>query len=615
MTAKREKFRLNILGADEDLPRLVAAYGRGCGGEVALVLRPRDAEGILIHQLKKQPAKVWTTERRLLPGTATERDKLATDAPSQPTTDVPSADAVTMLRRLKAAPPAKGPASLRGTWRGQLLCTDGVPTVHLERKVASYGILRVHSDPAGHWHASFERDVRWFSSAKRDEAPEAPTLAEAIQRGMVQMTGLVSEACSFRDTRRRNAVDADYAVAHPPRDVKDPKDPTERYQPRSHFRVEAVPTGFDVVNEAGVAVARFGGREKGKAEKHAAGLNRGAVPQGTETVPPRTAPLAPDSSPWEERYEQAMRTAGPGNWRALTVLYASPDDANTQAALSAWLDKYATNSEDAKVLLDGRDNAGEAGIRDHAYDEIARRLQFKPIPKGSRPKAPPPAATAMPDRVPYAQVGVTIPPALTEITAPESPACQVSAQRIAAATQKEAAALEDLSESLWGTTEGPALLARAARLLRHAEALVKSPACKGPERQAAWEELKRAAEAYNAARDAIVRGESPDLVTALRRVAERIGLAAARAGKSCGGAPAPTTPTPTEAPPRQRRRKVVTPPATPATAPKSKPGRKPKAEDEGAAPAPEVDAEKDAALVNAFAAAVQAAAKQMKEAA
>jgi hypothetical protein len=27
----REKFRLNIVGADEDVPRLLLSYGRGCG--------------------------------------------------------------------------------------------------------------------------------------------------------------------------------------------------------------------------------------------------------------------------------------------------------------------------------------------------------------------------------------------------------------------------------------------------------------------------------------------------------------------------------------------------------------------------------------------------------
>ena len=54
-----EKFRLNIVGADEDVPRLLLAYGRGCGGEVALVVRPRDNIALLVHQVKKQPAKVW----------------------------------------------------------------------------------------------------------------------------------------------------------------------------------------------------------------------------------------------------------------------------------------------------------------------------------------------------------------------------------------------------------------------------------------------------------------------------------------------------------------------------------------------------------------------------
>ena len=56
-----EKFRLNIVGADEDVPRVMLAYGHACGGEVAFVMRPRDNTALLIHQVKKQPAKVWRT--------------------------------------------------------------------------------------------------------------------------------------------------------------------------------------------------------------------------------------------------------------------------------------------------------------------------------------------------------------------------------------------------------------------------------------------------------------------------------------------------------------------------------------------------------------------------
>ena len=67
MSDGREKFRLNIVGADEDVPRLLLAYGRGCGGEVALVMRPRDGQAALVHQVKKQPAKVWSSDRSLAP--------------------------------------------------------------------------------------------------------------------------------------------------------------------------------------------------------------------------------------------------------------------------------------------------------------------------------------------------------------------------------------------------------------------------------------------------------------------------------------------------------------------------------------------------------------------
>ena len=46
-TEKPEKFRLNLVGADEDVPRVLLAYGRGCGGEVAFAMRPRDNTALL----------------------------------------------------------------------------------------------------------------------------------------------------------------------------------------------------------------------------------------------------------------------------------------------------------------------------------------------------------------------------------------------------------------------------------------------------------------------------------------------------------------------------------------------------------------------------------------
>ena len=38
-----QRFRLALVNAAEDVPRVIRAYGRACGGEFALVLRPTAA--------------------------------------------------------------------------------------------------------------------------------------------------------------------------------------------------------------------------------------------------------------------------------------------------------------------------------------------------------------------------------------------------------------------------------------------------------------------------------------------------------------------------------------------------------------------------------------------
>jgi hypothetical protein len=267
MTTNPEKFRLNILGADEDVPRLLLAYGRGCGGEVAFVMRPRDNTALLVHQVKKEPAKVWRTDLGLAPSRA-------------PELDADPAAAVTELKKLKAGAPPAGPATLKGKWAGTLFCDDGTPRMVLERKVAAYGTLKLASKPDGRWTAMFDRAGKWFSQAKQ-ESVERSGLAEAIQAGMGLVIGLVSEACSFRDTRRRNTVDADYAAQHPYTPPREPRDVTDRYAGRSTFRAVEQGDGWVVVNDVGSVVAKFGTREKGKAEKHASALTRGKAPVAT----------------------------------------------------------------------------------------------------------------------------------------------------------------------------------------------------------------------------------------------------------------------------------------------------------------------------------------------
>ena len=501
-----EKFRLNIVGAEEDVPRVLLAYGLGCGGELALVVRPRDNTALLVHQIKKQPAKVWRTDMGLAPSHAPELDA----AP---------ADAVTEIRRMKANPPPAGPATLKGKWAGMLYCTDGVPSVRLERRVASYGTLHLASTPDGRWTATFERMGKWFSQAKQ-EAVTRSALAEAITAGMGIVIGLVSEACSFRDTRRRNAVDAEFAAQYPPRPSPEVRDPTERYKGKSSFRAVEQPDGWVVVNDVGAVVAKFGAREKGKAEKHASALTRG------------TAPAATVSS----------------------------------------------------------DIASGFGL------------------------------TGMP--------GVMVVPTLADVPLALSPQGRSEVKRDAIATEKEADALADSASGQWvNAAEVPELLTRAAKLLRHAEALVKSPMCSGKEQRMAWEDLRRGADAYNQVRDALERGEKPDILTTLRRIAERVSLAAARAAKSCAAGQqkigqAPRSPdeiatgitmreTPSMLMPTASMQPAWPPAAPPMnvpTTPKATRTRKPNV---GQPKAADVDPAKDQLLVNAFADAIKQAAQSM----
>ena len=486
-TTNPEKFRFNIVGAEEDVPRVLLAYGRGCGGEVAFVMRPRDNTALLVHQVKRQPAKVWRTDLGLAPSHAPELD-------ADPTA------AVAELRKLKSGPPPAGPATLKGKWAGLLFCTDGTPSITLERRVASYGTLKLTSKADGRWIATFERAEKWFSKAKQ-ESIERSGLAEAITAGMGLVVGLVSEACSFRDTHRRNTVDPAFAAQYPPRPLPERRDPTERYKGKSSFRAVERDDGWVVVNDVGSVVAMFGKREKGKAAKHASALTRGTVP--VADAPPRT----------------------PG------------------------------------VLV----------------------------------------------------------PSLDSIPAPEPPSCPISVARIASATEKESQALEELAGSLWGSTEAPDLLTRAGKLIRHAQSLVASPLCSGKEQKAAMEDVRRAAGAYQQAWDAIGRGESPDIVTTLRRISERVSLAAARAAKSCAaGQQKLTGPVRSsdavakriearEAPAPVVSMQPVWPPAAPpmAVPTTEKPKRTRKAK------SPEVDPAKDAALVSAFTDAIKQAAQQM----
>ncbi len=68
MTDKPNRFRLSLVNAAEDVPRLVRAYGRARDGEFALVLRPLEERGALVLVKKKEGPWSWrSVDRRDAP--------------------------------------------------------------------------------------------------------------------------------------------------------------------------------------------------------------------------------------------------------------------------------------------------------------------------------------------------------------------------------------------------------------------------------------------------------------------------------------------------------------------------------------------------------------------
>jgi hypothetical protein len=221
-TAK--KFRLSFVNAAEDVPRLVRAYGKACQGEFAMVLRPPDQRGLLVL-VRKEGAAYWRTY-----------DSTA-DAPQVPEMSVSAKDAVRMIQVEQKAIRVAGPITLRGTWSGWLHCDAGTPRVELERKLAQYGILRIVSGADG-WTWTVERTEKWFSKAGSDTGVAA-SLLKAIEGGLARAMGLLGEACSVRDTRRRAALDTSFATEHPITPAREAKDPTERLKVKEPRKTRA----------------------------------------------------------------------------------------------------------------------------------------------------------------------------------------------------------------------------------------------------------------------------------------------------------------------------------------------------------------------------------------
>lgn len=265
---KPRRFRLDIVGELEDRPRLLRAYGRVRGAELAVVLRPTEQRCVFV-KLAKDDCTLWTadlqpgekrTTGRLKLGKKSEvqvgakvlqiagtvpaglgnrdivrvavsggraRILLGGDAPRVGAEAVASSDAIARVKAAQRGVPPRGPQTLRGRWTGALIWDGTQPSIELKRKLAAYGTLVCRSAPTG-WSWSFERSGRWYGEAKTREGSDVHTLMEAIEAGITEAMLLVKEACGYRDTRRRSAVDAEWAATHPLPEPKERANPTEK---------------------------------------------------------------------------------------------------------------------------------------------------------------------------------------------------------------------------------------------------------------------------------------------------------------------------------------------------------------------------------------------------
>ncbi len=499
-SAKPKRFRLSLVNAAEDVPRMVRAYGRACMGEFALVLRPREQRGVLVLMTKKEGARAWQA------GDA--------DAPGVPTATLTPEAAVKLLKDEQKGLPKAGPITLRGQWSGWLYCDEGAPRVELTRKLAAYGVLTISSVAGQGWAWKVARTEKWFSKPGADEG-NAPTLLAAVEAGLRRAMGLLGEACSLRDSSRRAAYDSGFAAEHPIRPAREGKDPTEKIKARpvkatgwTHFlhdddapeseeinkptkaqRAMLAQAGLELDPEAGTFFGRtteaWGGYPVGSLvyrEAHDNGFHVGPVSKGrgrrkAASPAPVDAPLALPDVPETPAALQRMADQVTAEADALAELRSRRwvwEEADTAAEVQQWF--------------------AEHGL-DHEAGEVAAFIAN-----------PWDGATFLAD--------------LRRGLEHEEPD-----------TRQVALAQVERLEAWW--IEAPQLMARARQLIRYAARMAESKLCKGREKREAVEALQRAIQAYDEARDAIRAGKPVDGVLTLRRIGERVALSAAKSARSC----------------------------------------------------------------------------------
>jgi hypothetical protein len=510
---RHKRFRLSMLGADEDVPRLARAYGRACDGEFGLVMRPIERSAVLVLVHKDGSAHSWKADEQ--------------DALSVPTTETTAAAAVAEVKQAQKDPPKPGSLTLRGRWTGYLYCEGGQPRIELKRKLATYGTLWVFCTPGQGWSWTFERAGKWFGDEGTISGNGSKTLVEAIKAAVMGSLELVQEACGFRDTHRRAAHDEGWADKHPIRKREPKRNPVDR------------------LREPKPKETRTRGGKPGSPSKP----RRAPAPRSVNSRD--AAPEIPqDTASLQEMTEKAG-SAG-AELAAHSDVATDWERLHSPVEIAGWFEQ-AGFSGIAEAIVD------YAEVSDYPLTEFLANV-------GKDLRAAETVHDDDPDPKLYAE-------AREKITA--------------------------LGQAL---TSAPVLLERVRKLIRYARSMARSPLCKGREQKAALAAIDEARTVYEATRAKIRQGHTWNPDRTLRRVGDKVALAAAKTAKSCAAgqttlpkpAPGPATP-PAQPKPARRRRS----PSKPGTNSSGKNGRA-TASGKPSPKAPEADAAKDRALIDAF---------------
>ena len=489
MALPRGGAPLTILGAEQDIPRLISGVKKVRGGtEVAVVIRPGESITVATFLTTGRGKKKATTAATHTVTFNADGHATVTEQPK-----LTAAAAKKVLRSAKAKPPAERPTTMRGKWVGKLYAeASGFKQITLYRRVASYGQVTLHyTRPLG-WTVTLERKQKWFSGAKSKKLPNGYSdLSAAIAAAYAEILGLVQEACGLKDTRRRAAHDPDYAAKHPIKPARTNADRLAVFLGKAH---PSAPQPAPPKTKAAQAQATEA-------------LAADAIETVTALAAASSAPTAIDAGKLVEQQESFRKIVSSwAGWRAqMSTLWGlSPQDVadHHRTVRGAQLDPQT---------LSGKSWDGIEEIGDLLYEYATGHHDPRDV------------------TVPLSVFGDKLRAMLREQLDREI------GLGFLKATAKQQEQIEgELEMALHLLKSAPALLARVATLIRYSAAAIASPRCQGAAQQDAQAAHDEAVRHYTAARVDLIEGNlSMASLRTLRQAARSVALSAAKAGRDC----------------------------------------------------------------------------------